>query len=100
MESLLNLTKFTNEISKKVSIDDDEILLRKLLNIASKKISDLKDSDLEFIEKVPARIYIKANKELNKIISEMNIVSDMVLFEYAVENVISTESYISDDEVY
>lgn len=100
MESLLNLTKFTNEIRKKVSIDDDEILLRKLLNIASKKISDLKDSDLEFIEKVPARIYIKANKELNKIISEMNIVSDMVLFEYAVENVISTESYISDDEVY
>lgn len=100
MKRMLNLDNFIKEINNKISLDDDEILLRKLLNIASKDICKLKESDLDFIEKVPARIYIKASKELNKTSNEMKIISDMVLFEYAIENVISTESFISDDEVY
>lgn len=80
-------------------VNGSSINVRKLLNLTTKKT--LTSIDLEFINNINSDIFLKAYHELYKTnIDDMNIIDDMVIYEYALENVLAADPYEDDEEIY
>lgn len=95
----ISLDAFKSAVNNCKEVEDDYVKVRKLINLTSKKT--LTCSDLLFIKNINSNIFLKAYKELYKEhIEDMVIVNDMVVAEYAFENVISSDVYEDEEEVY
>lgn len=80
-------------------VNGSSINVRKLLNLTTKKT--LTSIDLEFINNINSDIFLKVYHELYKTnIDDMNIIDDMVIYEYALENVLAADPYEDDEEIY
>lgn len=80
-------------------VSEEEVKVRKLINLTSKKT--LNEEDLNFISSINSNIFLKAHKELYKDkILEIDLLNDMVIAEYGIENIIYTDCFQDDEDIY
>lgn len=95
----LNFNSFTAAINACNNVSTEEVQVRRLLNITSKE--NLSIEDIKFIESINSKIFLMAYKELNQEnINSMDIVKDMVVYEYAKENIQSADIYEDEEDIY
>lgn len=95
----LNINRFIAAINNCNNVSTEEVQVRRLLNITSKE--NLSIEDIKFIESINSNIFLVAYKELNqKSIDSMPRVKDMVVYEYAKENIQSTDIYEDEEDIY
>lgn len=98
MEATLILSKLNKSLTKCKSISKDISDLRILFNFLCK--SKINYEDLDYIKGLNSNILLKANKELNKKDTDMKILNDMVVTEYALDHIESSDFYDEEEEIY
>lgn len=99
MSRILLLTDFKAILNNCKEVSKEEVKVRKLLNLLSK--NSLSEEDLKFISSIGSNIFLRAYKELNKgNIYEMEIIKDMVVSEYANENLMFVETLDDEEDIY
>ncbi|NFO58578.1 hypothetical protein FDB39_17345 [Clostridium botulinum] len=95
----ISINKLVSQIEKTYKINEDDILVRELLEICYQNYRTPQFSDLS---KFNSTIFIKAYKEIFKTdMEDMKIIKDMISSEYLLENLNSSDIYIYDeDEIY
>jgi len=97
MKRILLMEDFKNLLKKCDEVNEEDVLIRKLLNIASQK--ELSTEDLLFIVDLKEEIFEKAFSELDKAnILEFSMIKDMVYTEYGLENLVYADIYLDVDE--
>lgn len=97
--NLIEIDKLKSNLSNCKKLSDKDEKVRKLINISSKKIISIED--LNFIESLNSNIFLEVYKELFKEdISNMNIVNDMVMTEFAIENLDASIPFEDEEEIY
>lgn len=97
--NLIEIDKLKSNLSNCKKLSDKDEKVRKLINISSKKIISIED--LNFIESLNSNIFLEVYKELFKEdISNMTIVNDMVMTEFAIENLEASIPFEDDEEIY
>lgn len=95
----ISISNLLNEVEKKSKINEDDVLVRELLEICYKNRSCCKVDDLS---KYSSRIFIKVYQEIfNNDIEDKSIIKDMLSAEYLTENLKSAQLYVgNEDEIY
>ncbi|MBN1040373.1 hypothetical protein DVW12_16960 [Clostridium botulinum] len=95
----ISINKLVSQIEKTSKINEDDILVRELLELCYQNYRTPQFSDLS---KFNSKIFIKAYKEIFKTnMEDMKIIKDMISSEYLLENLNSSDIYIYDeDEIY
>lgn len=97
--NLIEIDKLKSNLNNCKKLSDKDEKVRKLINISSKKIISIED--LNFIESLNSNIFLEVYKELFKEdISNMTIVNDMVMTEFAIENLESSIPFEDEEEIY
>lgn len=95
----ISIGKLLKQVEKTPEINEEDTLVRELLEICFLNKSSCKVEDLS---KYNSRIFMKVYEEiLKKDIEDKKIIKDMMSSEYLTENLKSTQQYIDDeDEIY
>ncbi|WP_315069178.1 hypothetical protein [uncultured Clostridium sp.] len=96
MSIKLALENLINEVDKKNEINNEEALVRELLEIC---YSNRHDCKIENLSKFNSNIFLRVYKELFKEDMEsMHIIKDMICSEFLDENLQSSPIYLDDEE--
>lgn len=95
----ISISKLIEKVDKTPKINDDDALVRELLEICYQNSNYGK---IENLSKFNSRIFIRAYKEIFKTdMEDMQLIKDMIHSEYLVENLHSSNPYIdNEDEIY
>lgn len=96
---MININKMMEHLSSKVkSVDNDELLVRELLELCSSSTTLNVEKTLVLVEKLKSRHFLAAYKVLHGN-TDKNMLNDMVLGEYLKDHILTTEAY-EDEEIY
>lgn len=98
MTRILNLNDFQAALNERNAVEISDVNTRKLINLSSE--GTISGEDIEFIKSINSNIFLKAYLELNKPIESTDVVKDLVVTEYAKENLDNAEHFIGDEEIY
>lgn len=98
MGRILNLKDFQSALDKNRSVETSEVNVRKLINLSSESISTLTEEEINFIKSINSNVFVKAYQELNKPIEKQEMVKDLVVTEYARDNLNTSDYYIDEEE--
>lgn len=96
---MINFNDLENNLNQIQTLSDDDILIRKLLQMCSISESEYVDDD--FLINLPARIFIKVFDILfKKDPSKNSHLIDMTHFEFLNSSILSTNMSMDVDEIY
>lgn len=94
----IQLEKLMNEVDKKDQINEEERLVRELLEICFLNSNGCKIDDLS---KYNSKIFIKVYNEIFKNYESHNsLIKDMIYAEYLFENIDSAVIYVDEEDIY
>lgn len=87
------MNEFYNELTNIETINEDEIIARKILNMCANQIID--ESVIDLITIAKAKHFCLAYKYLKS-----SVIKDMALFEYLKDNILNIELFEDEDDIY
>lgn len=98
MGRILNVKDFQSALENSRSVETNEVNIRKLINLLSESRFSLSDKEIEFIKSINSNVFLGAYHELNKPIEKQALVKDLVVTEYARDNLNNSDYFISEEE--